>query len=284
MNKMHVKILVDTTADLSLEEMEKFGVECVPLKVNFGDESFKDTFEISPAEFYEKMNTAKELPKTSQPSPADFLPHFLKAKEEGYELIAIVISSKLSGTYQSAVIAREEAEYDKIYIVDSESAAVGIRLLLEAGVRKLSEGVGGADTASYLNELKTRIRLTAGVETLENLIKGGRLSKTSAVFANVLNIKPVLELKDGAISAVAKPRGVARAARQITERVKTANLDTDHQIAVLYSDNDKNALELIDKLTEAGIDIDKSRLYGLGPTLGTHVGIGAFGVAFVEKE
>lgn len=158
---MAIRIVTDTASDLELEELKKYNITCVPMSISFGNESYKDIFELDRDSFYEKMIASKELPKTSQPSPADFIPCFSEAKRNGDQLIVILLCSLLSGTYQSAVIAKTEVDYDGIYIIDSRTVTCGERFLIEVAMKCIDEGMSAKEIAEHVESIKSRVKILA---------------------------------------------------------------------------------------------------------------------------
>ena len=186
---MSIRIIVDSTADLPPQVRRR--VVVVPLTVHFGEEEFIDGVDITGQEFYEKLAVTKVLPTTSQASPYAFSAAFGQAVADGDDVVAIVVSSKLSGTYQSAVIAAEDYP-GRVFVVDSENIALGCAILTEYALRLVDEGMNAQSIAAALEQVRSRVRLLAVVDTLEYLQRGGRLSKTAAIAGGLLAIKPVM--------------------------------------------------------------------------------------------
>lgn len=171
-----VRILTDSTADLTHEDAAELGVIVVPLTLNFGEKHYLDGIDLSPEEFFEQLESAEKLPTTSQPTPEAFLKEFEAARDAGDEVVCVLLSSALSGTYQSAVIAREEADYDGIYLVDSKNVTLASQLLVRRAVDLARSGMSAAEIAEDLEKARERVHLFALVDTLKYLHKGGRLS------------------------------------------------------------------------------------------------------------
>lgn len=283
---MAVKFIVDSAADIIPSECEALGITHLPLKVLFGTEEFADSVTISHAEFYEKLTTNPNHPTTSQVSPAEFEAAYERVTANGDEAVVITISSKLSGTYQSAVIASEDYE-GKVFVVDSLNATVGERALLRYGMRLAAEGLSAAEIAAKLDEAKTRIRLVATVDTLEYLKKGGRISAATAVVGGLLNIKPAIALVDGVVETAGKARGVKAAnalLRQLVE--KSGGVDTSMPLCLAYSGStDENLQKFVAEHGDLWEGIGENlSISSVGAVIGTHVGPGAVAVAFFGKE
>ncbi|MDO4977269.1 MAG: DegV family protein [Eubacteriales bacterium] len=278
-----IRILVDSAADLPMEELVAKNITLTPLTVTVGEESFKDEVELKREKLYEYLLDGSCTVKTSQPSPQDFLDAFESAKEAGDELICILLSSALSGTYQSACLAKNMADYDKIYLIDSLSATVGIKILADKALAMIAEGQTSETIVETLEELKGRIRIKAAIDTLKYLYLGGRVSKTTALVADTVNIKPSITLNpEGEVAVVGKYLGVGRAVKDLVKQMKAANVDENYKIYGIYSHDKTNADKLIKALNAAGIEVED--VYHLGATLGVHVGPGAFGIIYIEKN
>ena len=229
---MNTRNIVDSTADL-VPEYEK-RVHIVPLTVRFGDEEFIDGVTIDNKTFYEKLIESDVLPSTSQAAPEAFMTEYEKAKEAGDEAVVITLSSKLSGTYQSAVIAAEE--YENIYVVDSGSAAMGSGILIELACRLMDEGRSAKEIAKILEEEREKVIVVALVDTLEYLKKGGRISKTVAFAGAMLNIKPVLSVICGEINMLGKARGSKMGNNLLVQEIeKAGGIDFEKPVLLGYS-------------------------------------------------
>jgi len=199
-----VRIIVDSTVDVNEKIKEKFTI--VPLTINFGDEEFVDGIDISHKKFYEMLIESDVMPTTSQATPAAFADVFEKVVAEGDTAVVITLSSGLSGTYQSATIAASDYA-DKVFVVDSKSAAIGSGILAELALELVNKGLSAKGISEQLITERENIRIVAMLDTLEYLKHGGRISKTVAFVGGVLNIKPVISLENGEIKMLGKARG-----------------------------------------------------------------------------
>lgn len=276
---MSVRIIVDSTADLTPQVRERVAV--VPLTIHFGEEEFVDGVDITAREFYEKLAAAKELPSTSQASPYAFSAAFGQAVADGDEVVAVVVSSKLSGTYQSALIAADDYP-GKVYVVDSRNIALGLALLTEYAVRLADEGCSAAEIAAMLETARERVRLMAVVDTLEYLQRGGRLSKTAAIAGGILSIKPVVAIADGQIKVLAKGRGNKQANSLMNQEAVKAGIDKTMPAMLGYTGTEDALLRKY--RAECGDlwhqDVPESIVCGV---VGTHAGPGAVACAFFVK-
>ena len=275
-----MRIIVDSTSDLTPEIKKQ--VHIVPLTVHFGDEEFIDGVTIDHKQFYEKLIETDVHPSTSQASPAAFEAEYEKAKAEG--AVVITVSSKLSGTYQSAVIAAEE--YENIYVVDSTNVTIGASILVELAVRLANQGLDAGEIARQLEEEKKKIVLVALVDTLEYLKKGGRISKSVAAFGTMLNIKPVLAVEDGEIQVLGKARGSKMGNNMLVQQIdKAGGIDFTKPVLLGYTGlSDAMLLKYINdsKYLWEG-NLPEVRYTTIGSVIGTHAGPGAVAVAFFKK-
>ena len=282
---MGIKILVDSASDITQDEAKKYGIEVLPLIVSFGEKEYLDGVNLTQKEFYEKLIETDTLPKTSQITPYRFTEAFEKLTENGDELIVVTISSKLSNTYNSAVLAASEFE-DKVYVVDSLSATAGEKILCLYALRLIKEGLNIKDIVNKLNEVKNKIRILAVVGTLEYLKKGGRISKATAFAGELLNIKPVISVEDGIVKLVGKARGSKKANNLLNELIdKKGSIDFTMPYTTLYSGlSDLMLKKYIEDEKHLWEDnTDNIPIYNVGSTIGTHVGPGAIGVVFFSK-
>lgn len=279
---MSVKIIIDSTADVT--ESVKDRVSTVPLTVNFGEEEYIDGVTIDHKRFYEKLVESDVMPSTSQATPAAFTSIFEEVLKDGDSAVVITLSSKFSGTYQSAIIAA--ADYENIYVVDSGTVAIGAGILTEYALNLADKGMSAREIAGVLEKEKQNILIVAMVDTLEYLKRGGRVSKTVAFAGGLLNIKPVLAVKDGEILMLGKARGSKQGNNLLaTEIEKAGGVNFNRPILLGYTG-------LSDALLQKYIE-DSKHLWEngaeklgttiIGSVIGTHAGPGAIGVAFFKK-
>lgn len=273
-----VRIVVDSTADLRPDTRKRVSV--VPLTVNFGKEEYVDGVTLSAAAFYKKLETCRDFPTTSQASPYAFADVFEQAVEAGEEVVAIVVSGGLSGTFQSASIAA--ADYPgKVHVVDSRSIAIGLSILTEYALELADRGMTAAEIAEELEAVKAKVRLFAVVDTLEYLHRGGRVSKTVAIAGGMLSVKPIIALEDGTIRMAGKARGNKQANAQMDQMVQKLGIDWDKPCMLGYTGTDDELLCKYRAQSEIWTgDIYHSIVSGV---VGTHAGPGAVAVAFFAK-
>lgn len=280
---MKTRIIVDSTADLLPELKQR--VYTVPLTVHFGEEEYIDGVTIDHKAFYEKLVETDVMPSTSQATPAGFAAEYEKAAMAGESAVVITISDKLSGTYQSAVIAAEE--YENVHVVDSGSAAIGSAILTELALDLVDQGLSGREIAARLEEEKENVVIVVLVDTLEYLKRGGRISKTVAVAGTLLNIKPVLSVVMGEIQVLGKARGSKMGNNLLVQEIeKAGGVDFARPVLLGYTGlSDALLLKYIDDsrhIWEKGLET--VRYTTVGSVIGTHIGPGAVAVAFFKNR
>ena len=279
-----IKIMTDSTSDIDLEYAKKLNIEVVPLKVIFGQKEYKDRVDLQPEQFYDLLASSNSLPSTSQPSPQDYLDIYEKIKENKDTLIVITLSSVLSGTYQSACIAKDLVDYENIYIIDSLNATQGLRLIVEKAVQLRNNGLSAQEIVNVIEEYKTRVHIYAYVDTLEYFYKGGRLSKTSATVGTMLKLKPIVGLKNGTLDVFAKTRGALKATTKVIDVIKEhGEIDLDEPISIGYT-GDTSGLDKFENTLREEFGFDEVLHGYVGPVIGTHAGPGARLIAYVTKQ
>ena len=279
---MKVRIIVDSTADLAEEVKSRLTV--VPLTIHFGDEEYVDGVTISHKKFYEKLIESDVLPSTSQATPDAFIKVFDKIKAAGESAVVLTISSVLSGTYQSAMIAADE--YSDIYVIDTKSVALGSGILAEMALKLADEGLSAAEIAEKLTEERENVRIIAMLDTLEFLKRGGRISKTAAFAGGVLSIKPVINLQDGEINVLGKARGSRQGNNLLVKEIQNAGgVDFTKPLLLGYTGLSDTLLQ---KYIEDSAHLweehaSKLRTTVVGSVVGTHAGPGAVAVAFFKN-
>lgn len=270
----NIKIITDSSSYITKEYAEREKVTIVPLNYVFGEEIGKEPFPGEFNEFYHKLSNTKLFPSTSQPAAGDFLDVFNKAFEEGYdEVIAILLSSKLSGTFNSAMLAKNMLEDKRVTIIDSLSAASNLRFLVEDAVDMAKEGKSSEEIEAHINAKKLNMHIYLTTDTLEYLSRGGRLSAVQATVGNLLNIKPIIELKDGELKLLEKLRGKNKALSAIVDKVPANVQKIGICHALDIEDAEKLKGILIEKFPNTIISVDE-----LGPVIGAHLGTGGIGI------
>lgn len=279
---MNIRFITDSASDMIYGANED--VTFLPLGVTFGQEFFHDGVDLSHQEFYEKLVQSKDFPTTSQISPAVFEETFEEVRKAGEVAIVITMSSKLSGTYQSACIAAEEFK-NTVFVVDSENVTIGERCLVEYGLQLKAKGLGVQEILDELNREKKNIRLVALLDTLEYLKKGGRVSRTVAFAGGLLSIKPIVGVLDGEVQMLGKARGSKQGSAVLNQQLeKMGAVDFQRPYFLGYTGQSD---ELLQKYIQ-----DSQELWGgheldtgsVGSAIGAHAGPGAIAVAYFTKE
>lgn len=279
---MNTRIIVDSTTELMPEYRER--VKVIPLIVRFGEEEYIDGVTIDHKTFYEKLIESDVLPATSQANPDTFMRAFDEIKAAGESAVVITLSSKLSGTYQSAIIAAED--YDNIYVVDSGTVTIGASILTELALKYLDEGMDARAVADKLEEDKKKIHIVALVDTLEYLKKGGRISKTVAFAGTLLNIKPVISVTNGEINMLGKARGSKMGNNLLVQEIeKAGGIDFSKPVLLGYSGLSDILLKkyIEDSRHIWDSNLESVRYTTIGSVIGTHAGPGAIAVAFFKN-
>ena len=278
----NIKIITDSASDITDNSRDDLIV--LPMTITFGDTEYKDGFNLTHREFFEKLVETDELPTTSQISPYEF-EEVYKQLSDDEEAVVITMSSKLSGTYQSACIAA--SEYPNVHVVDSENVTVGEHALVEYALR-LKDGESDVlQIVESLEKHKKDIRLVALVDTLEYLQKGGRISKVTALVGGLLSIKPVIAITDGEVAILGKARGSKQGNNLLVQQInECGGIDFTMPYYLAYSGLDdaliKKYIEDSRGLWQDGVE--KLDVSLIGGTIGTHVGPGAIAVAFFAKH
>lgn len=279
---MGICIITDSASDLDQNELQ--GVHVIPMTVSIDGDTFRDGVDITKDQFYNRLETSEEMPVSSLVSPAQFEEVFEKLTEEGMEAIVITISSGLSGTYQSALIAAED--YAMVSVVDSLQVSSAEQILVRRALQLVQQGMGREEIVKTLEEEKRRIVIFAYANTLKYLHKGGRISKGSALVGGVMGVKPLLTLEEGKMICIAKNRGSKQSNRAMNAGIENyGGVDFAMPYAVGYSGREKNnLLEFMhDNPLLTGPDGQQPAVVQIGTAVGTHCGPGAVSVTFFRR-
>lgn len=281
---MSVRILIDSTTDLMPEAEKQMIV--VPLTIHFGEKEYIDGVDITGHQFYEKLVESEVLPTTSQASPFHFMEAFQKAVDAGDSVVAITISSKLSGTYQSACIAAQEFP-GKVFVIDSQNVTIAAGILAEYALRLANQGMEAKEIVEEVLRQRDNVQIVAMLGTLEYLKRGGRISKTAAIAGSLLSIKPVVTLKGGEVTVLGKARGSRQGNNMLAQEiVKAGGVNFSMPLLLGYTGLDD---ALLQKYIADSEHLWKGNCEGLNTTIvgsvvGTHVGPGAVAVAFFANK
>jgi len=270
-------LVTDSTSDLLAEEARALGVTVVPLTVRFGDEQFRDGIDIDAAAFYQRLTTSPVTPTTSQPSPEDFAGVYRKLLvNDDDEIVSVHIAAKLSGTMQSATLAARDLPEGRVHVVDSESVSAGIQLLLRQAAHYRDDGLDAARIVQNLEVERQRVIVYVLLDTLTYLQKGGRIGRAQAFLGSVLNVRPLLQIRESEVEPVARVRsrqqGMAKMVELVQQRGPLQSVSMMHSAAL------EGASELRSRLVATLPEMDIA-LGQLGPVVGTYSGPGAIGVA-----
>lgn len=275
-----IKILTDSSCVISQEEAAKIGIDVIPLGVTFGSEAYKDGIDITNEQFYTKLMEGKSYPHTSQPSPQELEEHFAKAKGKGVTLLVLPLSSKISGTYECAVNVKEKGGFDNVYVYDTLCTTIMLEMLVREAAKRTHLPID--ELIAYVDDLRKRARLYAGIDTLEFLAKGGRLNTATAAIGSLLKVKPLITISaQGTIDVIGKALGSKKGIRAVSEMVDLSRIDSEYGIRFLYSHNPENSKLLIERMGLTEDDIVE--LTDIGLIVGAHIGPNAYGYVFVEK-
>ena len=275
-----IKIITDSTADLPQELYDKYDIEVLPVLINFRGESYLDRVDMNVDKLLERMGKEKELPTTGQIIPNRFIECYEQYLNDGYKILTILMSSAMSGTYQSACIAKEAIGSDDIFIVDSKNIAPALGILVLKACTLLEKGYDIVKIAEELEKEKNKVETRVCFESLDNLIRGGRISKTAGVVGSVLGVRLILNIKDGLMSVKDKVRGSKKALRKIITDLESSELDYDVPVLLVYASEIEIKKELVDYLESNNIKYIECPL---GATVCIHSGPNCCGLVFLTK-
>ncbi len=278
-----MKIVTDSAADIPRQLVEELGITVVPLTVHFGDKSYLDYVELNPSNFYDLLRSSPEHPRTSQPSPGDFKDVFEKLTADGSPVVAVLLSGELSGTYQSATLAREMLPDRKIEVIDSRLASMCYGLAAVDAARAARDGRSFEEVAALGRKIVESIGVVFAVDTLEYLARNGRIGKATAFLGTMLSIKPLLTLQDGIVTPLEKVRGEKKVIPRMVE-IMGERLDPEKpaaRAAIVHADCLDRA-EALRAAAEAAYHPAEIIVGGLGGIIGTHVGPGTIALMWYQ--
>lgn len=277
-----IQIVTDSASDITLKQAEEMDIHIVPLTILFEDgvcpQETEEDFQL----FYERLVKEEGLPKTSQPTPSKYLELFRLAKEAEDEVLVITLSGGLSGTIQSAELAKDLAEYDRIEIIDSHQAILTQRMLVEYAVRLRAEGKNLDEIAQSVREKRDKVTVCGILDTLTYLKKGGRIPASMALLGNLLRIKPVIILRNSILEQLGKARGRKEGCKMLCAQMEQAEIDLDFPVYFGYTVNPEPACQF-QKEMEEKFGLQNTSLYPVGGVIGTHVGPNCIALAFCKK-
>lgn len=279
---MGIRIVTDSASDLNEELERKNNIRVVPLSVTFGKETIKDRTEINSEEFFNKLKTAEEIPVTSQVAPNEFIDVFKSILEDGDEILGIFMSSQMSGTFNSALLAKEMLNTDKITIVDSKMVSLGEGLLVAKAAKMISEGIKIEEIVIKVNLYIEKMKAFIIVDTLEYLRKGGRLSASQAFIGGVLNLKPILTFSNSELVPLDRVRGRKKALNWIKNWLDANQIDLSNKCVYMLHSQELQYLEDLKKILIEEYGAKHIIQSKVGAVVGTHSGPGAIGFCFIN--
>ena len=273
-----VRIVTDSTADLTPEQQRAAGITVVPLNVHFGDEVFRDHVDLSTDEFFRRLKASPQLPRTSQPSVGAFEEAYRSLRQGGDEIVSVHLSSKVSGTYNSALMAAQSVGEGKIDVVDSLSTSMALGFIALEGAKLARAGRDRQAVADCLRGLVPKARVICVVDTLTYLERGGRIGKARALLGSLLNVKPILQLKDGEVVPLGRARGRPQALNRLVELLERDG--KVRQLAIMHGAAQTDAEQLRERVASSYPSVD-IQLTEIGAVLGTHTGPGVIGFTYL---
>ena len=280
---MSIRIMVDSTSDVTEDVIIENNLKMVPLTVNFENESYLDKVELSMPEFFKKLETAETLPTTSQVSPGTFVDVFDEILSEGDQVLGIFLASEFSGTYDSAQIAKNMIGSSNIRIIDSKSVCLGAFASILKAIELIKQGIDINEIVDELEKSKKNIVAVAGLDTLKYLEKGGRLSKGQSIVGSILNIKPIIEIRDGKLSVIDKIRGRNKMVKWFDQWIEKNCFDLSDKTVLLFHGQNYVQLKELRESIEKKYNIKNIIEQEVGCVIGTHTGPNALGIGFLNE-
>lgn len=278
-----IELITDSTSDLSPALAAQLGVRVLPLTVQFGEESFRDGVDISNADFYARLRQAETLPTTSQINPETFIAVFQEVLDRGNQAVGIFLSSEMSGTCQSALLARDELGSSDVFVVDSRTVTFSLGLLVIEAARLRDQGLSAAQLAEEITALREKLRLYAVLDTLKYLKMGGRISAATAMVGGVLGITPIIAIEDGKVESVGKTRGRKAGIQWIRERALKEDIDLTRCVVFGHTDCPEAMEAVAGAFSDVADRAPAAYRMDIGTVVGTHAGPGAAGFGFFVK-
>ncbi len=275
-----IKIITDSTLDIPVELIKKNDIEVMPLLINFGEDSYLDGVEITPAEMIERINRENVLPTTAQITPTRFEETFKKYLDQGYKIVTLLLSSEMSGTYQSACIAKDMLETEDVVVIDSRNVTSGLGLLVLKACRLRDNGASIKEIEEEILNTRNKIKSTLNFESLDNLVRGGRLPRVAGAIGTALGLRLILEVKDGKMAVKDKVRGSKKAFKKLIADFESADVDFNEPIVLLDLLNEDVYFELKKYFEEKDIEYIDAKV---GCTVGIHSGVKPCGLFFIVK-
>lgn len=275
-----IKLVVDSTCELSIEEAEKLGIVLIPMKVTIDDDEYLVGVNLTSEAFYEKLSTCKNLPKTTQINYVEYMDAIKPIIDGGDEVLAMCLSSGISGTFNSLRMACEDINSPHVRCLDSQTASFAFKALVYEALKLIKKGLTLDELEKEVECLRDKLKIFAVIDNVKYLIKGGRLSLAKGMLATALNIKPIVTVRNKVVEMIGKAVGFSLAMKNIFKLI--INVDTTKEMYYAHSNDEEKAEKFHDMILQTlGLDFKPSG--NIGPIIGTHVGPGCVGVAYFEK-
>lgn len=278
-----IRIVTDTSSDITNQQAKELGVELMTIPISFDDgectQGTDEDFDI----FYSRLETCDNLPSTSQPSASEVLELMETVKDDGDDLIFLTISSGLSGTSSSAEAFKQMINYEGIYVIDSTTTVMALRILVEYAVKLRSEGKSAKEIFETIEAMKHKVRIYAAIDTLKYLQKGGRVPKSLALIGGALNLKPVIACRNTVLETLGKARGSKGANKMLVSELEKVGINKDFPVYFGYSVSEEPVHAFMDEIINT-YQLEDHKIYPVGPVVGTHVGPNVIAVAFVLEN
>lgn len=277
---MAIRIITDTMCDVPEYCIKRYNIRVMPLTVHFGEETYKDGVDLTLDEFLKKLEESETMPTTSQVPPLEFYETFKEETDKGNSIVAILGSSELSGTYNSAVVAKEQLKEADIHVIDSGGVTLGAGMLVIKAARLAEQGLSSEEIAKNIEESKQRMKYILVVDTLKYLHKGGRLSLSASVLGSILNIKPILTMKDGKLELFEKARGIKKALSIVMDTIKDNGWSLDDKIIGINHIADPEHMRILEEYITKEYKVKEIIRGEVGSVVATHGGPGAVAIYF----
>lgn len=275
-----IKLIVDSTSEIDVEEAKRLDIDLIPMKVMIDDNEYIAGINLDNLQFYELLKKCKNLPTTTQINQTEYIEHITKYLDEGFEVFVMCLSSGLSGSFNSLRLAKEEINSDKLEIYDTKSATFGYKTLVYEALKLIKKEVSLQELKNEMETLKSKLKLIAIIDNVKYLIKGGRLSLVAGIAATALNIKPIVEIKDGKVAVLTKAIGFNSGLKNLCNLIK--NIDSEKTIFFGHS-NDEEKLNKMSEILKSKLNITTENISDIGSVIGTHAGPSCVGLSYFEK-
>lgn len=277
-----IKIIADSLSDIPKELAAKYNISVLPLTIRFGDEEYKDGIDLSTAQFFEKLKTTSQMPSTSQVPPHEFLVEMKAALNDGYEVIVINGSSGVSGTHQSALMAKQQLDTEEVTVIDTLALSYSCGMIVVEAARMAQAGKTKEEILHRIEEMKKRVDHLFSVETLEYLKRGGRLSATKAAIGTILNVKPILTIQEGKVETLDKVRGSKKIIPRMIELAKERGMQKGCEMIGLAHGDNLEGLEILKEEVIREFEPKELVTTNIGCTIGTHTGPGLLALLYLR--